>query len=179
MLSLDELTKLRAQVVRIRNNSKRTIALPVSGKSDYMWTSYNQIQVMPFIDLETVIYSNAGRSIFMDGLLVIEEGAQIYEALSLPVKAELLITEKQAVEILSGTYKQLEQALYHAPKANKDLLWQTALNKRLIDVPKNALFEEYCGIDILNAIQAEEKFKEPEKTTAPIKTTPKTGTNSL
>lgn len=181
MLSLDELTKLRAQIVRVRNNSHRTIALPIPGKNEYMWTSYNQILAMPFVDLELVIYTGAGMSFFLDGLLVIEEGPQIYEAFNLPVKPEFLINEKKAEEILNGDSRTLEKALYQAPKANKDLLWKTALNKRLIDVPKNELFKAYCGIDVLQAIQDEEKFKEStsEKKTVAPKTVTKTGSNSL
>jgi hypothetical protein len=179
MISLDELTKLRAQIVRIRNNSHRTIALPIPGKHEYVWTSYNQILAVPFADLELVIYTNAGMSFFLDGLLVIEEGPQIYEAFNLPVKPEYLINEKKAEEILSGDTRTLERALYQAPKANKDLLWRTALNKRLIDVPKNELFKSYCGIDVLAAIQAEEKFKESSEKVATSKTITRTGSNSL
>lgn len=182
MLTVQELETLRRQTVLVRNNVKRNIVLVIPGTSnvEYVWRAYGQIQPMPFTHFEAVAWEPAGRSLFLDGALVVENMPAAYEAVGLPIDIKYLINDKRALEILKGSAQDLEQALANAPKANKEILWQTAVENRITDFHKVQLIKKYCDIDIIEAIKYKEENSAVATTTAPVsKIAPKTGSNSI
>lgn len=150
------------ELIAVRNrNIGKTFYRTEEGK--YRSFEHEEIKKIPFSELTQLTYSNGGRYILENYLVINDEDA--LELLGMTVQPEYSYTDEDIRKVLfEGSYDEFADFLDFAPKGAIDIAKDMAVKGEIPDTNKRKMLSEKTGLNIDSAILVNKVMAEDGET---------------